>query len=45
LRAPTPSYELDREIDDAGQLRKRMVLDPEREPVLELIFGLTLRGR
>ncbi len=32
-------------IDEHRSLRKRMVLDPERQPLLELIFRLALRGR
>jgi hypothetical protein len=32
-------------LDEHDALRKRMVLDPERQPLLELIFRLALRGR
>jgi DNA invertase Pin-like site-specific DNA recombinase len=38
-------YKLDREIDDAGQLCKRMVIDPDRQALFELLFRLALRGR
>jgi hypothetical protein len=29
----------------SGCLRKRMVLDPERQPLIEFVFRLALRGR
>ena len=32
-------------LDEHDALRKRMVLDPQRQPLLELIFRLALRGR
>jgi hypothetical protein len=36
---------LRREVDDDGRLQRRMELDPVREPLIELIFRLALRGR
>ena len=38
-------YKLHREIDQSGQLRRRMVLDPDRQELIELLFRLALRGR
>jgi hypothetical protein len=38
-------YLLHRELDGAGRVRKRLVLDPEREALFALLFGLALRGR
>jgi len=38
-------YKLHRELDQNGELRKRMVIDPERRALFELIFRLALRGR
>jgi hypothetical protein len=38
-------YKLRRELDDSGQVRRQMELDPDRQPLLELIFRLALRGR
>jgi DNA invertase Pin-like site-specific DNA recombinase len=33
------------EIDGTGRVRKRLVIDPERRPVIEMIFRMALRGR
>lgn len=38
-------YLLELEIDEHGKLCKRMVIDPEREPVIAMMFRLALRGR
>jgi hypothetical protein len=38
-------YRLHRELDGAGQVRKRLVFDPERQELFELLFRLALRGR
>ncbi len=38
-------YKLAVEIDDNGTIKKRMVMDPARQPVIEMIFRLALRGR
>lgn len=38
-------YKLAAEIDERGRVRKRMVIDPARRPVIETIFRLALRGR
>jgi DNA invertase Pin-like site-specific DNA recombinase len=32
------------EIDDHGAVKKRLVMDPERQPVIEMIFRMALRG-
>jgi hypothetical protein len=32
------------EIDEDGAVHKRTVMDPRRRPVIEMIFGLALRG-
>jgi site-specific DNA recombinase len=33
------------EIDDDGTIVKRLEIDPERQPVLEMLFRLALRGK
>jgi hypothetical protein len=33
------------EIDDDGNVNKRLEIDPERQPVIELLFRLALRGK
>jgi hypothetical protein len=38
-------YRLISWLDEQEQLRKRMELDPERQPLIEAIFRLALRGR
>jgi hypothetical protein len=38
-------YKIEVDSDDAGNVRKRMVLDPERQELIEVIFRLALRGR
>jgi hypothetical protein len=38
-------YKLLRELDGSDQVRRRMVFDPDRQPLFELIFRLALRGR
>jgi site-specific DNA recombinase len=42
---PSDGYRLAVEIDPSGNVRKRVVIDPERQPVIEMIFRLALRGR
>jgi hypothetical protein len=38
-------YKIEVDSDGAGKVRKRMVLDPERQELIALIFRLALRGR
>jgi hypothetical protein len=38
-------YRVAVDVDERGQVTKRMVLDPDRRPLIELIFRLALRGR
>lgn len=38
-------YKLVADLDERGRVRKRMVIDPARRPVIEMIFRLALRGR
>jgi DNA invertase Pin-like site-specific DNA recombinase len=38
-------YKLAAEIDVRGHVTKRMVIDPDRRPVIEMIFRFALRGR
>jgi DNA invertase Pin-like site-specific DNA recombinase len=33
------------EIDDDGNVNKRLEIDPERQPVIDLLFRLALRGK
>src|SRR5436190_12539970 len=33
------------EVDEAGAVRKRLEIDPDRAPVIELIFSMALRGK
>jgi DNA invertase Pin-like site-specific DNA recombinase len=38
-------YRIAVDVDERGQVKKRMVFDPDRRPLIELIFRLALRGR
>ncbi len=38
-------YRLHISLDENGEVHRRLVFDPVREPLLELIFRLALRGR
>jgi Recombinase zinc beta ribbon domain/Resolvase, N terminal domain/Recombinase len=38
-------YRVAVEVDERSQVTKRMALDPGRQPLIELIFRLALRGR
>ena len=38
-------YRLAVDIDPNGQIRKQLVFDAERQPLIELIFALALRGK
>jgi DNA invertase Pin-like site-specific DNA recombinase len=38
-------YKLNVELDGHGGLRKRLVIDPDRRPAIEMLFRLALRGR
>ena len=38
-------YRLAVELDDKGAVRRRLELDPQRQPMIELIFRLALRGK
>jgi DNA invertase Pin-like site-specific DNA recombinase len=38
-------YKLTVDIDNDGHIKKRMVIDPDRQAAIELIFRMALRGR
>ena len=38
-------YTLAVELDERGTVKKRMVFDPERQPLYELVFRLAIRGK
>jgi DNA invertase Pin-like site-specific DNA recombinase len=38
-------YRLAIDVDPNGQILKRLVFDPDRQPLIELIFGLALEGK
>jgi hypothetical protein len=38
-------YRLAVNVDPNGQISKRLVFDSDRQPLIELIFGLALRGK
>jgi DNA invertase Pin-like site-specific DNA recombinase len=38
-------YRIAVEVDGWGVVKKRMVLDPQRQPAIELLFRLALRGK
>jgi DNA invertase Pin-like site-specific DNA recombinase len=45
LGLPPDGYRWEVELDPSGSVKKRLVIDPERRPVIEMIFRLALRGR
>jgi hypothetical protein len=38
-------YKLTVEVDSVGAVEKRVAIDPERQPLFEMIFRMALRGR
>jgi DNA invertase Pin-like site-specific DNA recombinase len=38
-------YQLAVEVDEHGQMKKRLEFDPSRQPLIEMIFRLALRGK